>query len=110
MIEYLSISDQKDYENILAASHDKDQLIFKHSFRCSISAMAKSKLDEYDKPIEDIDFYLLDVVENRDLSRYIAADLDIIHQSPQVLLIKDGKCVYDASHWAINMEEILASA
>ncbi len=109
MIEFLSLSNESDFDNIRAASHEKDQLIFKHSHRCSISVMAKSKLDEYSGDLSDLDFYLIDVVEHRELSRHIADELDIIHQSPQVLLLQNGRCVYDASHWAINMDDILAA-
>lgn len=87
-------------------SKAKPQLIFKHSTRCSISSMAKSRLERGVAP-EGIDFYYLDLIKHRDLSHQIAEVFDVSHESPQVLLIKNGECVYDESHSGITMDEIV---
>ena len=54
----------------------------------------------------DVDFYFLDLIRNRQISNKVAEEFSVYHESPQVLLIKDGKCVYDESHSGINMNEI----
>jgi bacillithiol system protein YtxJ len=84
-------------------------VIFKHSTRCSISMMAKRKfeLDWTDLP-EDISLYFLDLIKYRDLSNQIAHDFQVHHESPQLLLIKDGECILDQSHSGISVEEALS--
>ncbi|WP_184550728.1 bacillithiol system redox-active protein YtxJ [Mucilaginibacter sp. FT3.2] len=84
-------------------------LIFKHSTRCSISMMAKRRfeLDWEDLP-QDMPLYFLDLIKYRDLSALTAQLFDVHHESPQLLLIKDGECVLDQSHGAISVEEALS--
>ncbi len=91
--------------DIVRESAEKPALIFKHSTRCSISSMAKSRLERSEIP-EGVDFYYLDLIKYRPVSNQIANMFNITHQSPQVLLIKDGKCVYDESHNGILMDEV----
>ena len=86
-------------------SKTRPQVIFKHSTRCSISSMAKSRLERNEQP-ETGDFYFLDLIKYRTLSNKIAEDFAVIHESPQVLLIKNTECVYDESHSGIQMDEI----
>jgi len=84
-------------------------VIFKHSTRCSISMMAKRKfeLDWTDLP-EDISLYFLDLIKYRELSSQIAHDFHVHHESPQLLLIKDGECILDQSHSDISVEEAIS--
>lgn len=96
-------------EDIREKSKTKPQVIFKHSIRCSISSMAKSRLERSKMP-ENIDFYYLDLINYRALSNQLSEDFDVLHESPQVLVIKGGKCVYDESHSAIRMEDIVKEA
>jgi len=84
-------------------------VIFKHSTRCSISHMAKARLDRATPP-EGIDFYYLDLIQHRQLSNEIAERFAVYHESPQVLLIKNCECLYDQSHNGITMEEIAEQA
>lgn len=81
------------------------QVIFKHSTRCSISTIAKNRLERVEQP-EATDFYFLDLIKFRSLSNKIAEDFAIPHESPQILLIKNMECVYEESHNGINMAEI----
>jgi bacillithiol system protein YtxJ len=83
----------------------KPQVIFKHSTRCSISSMAKGRLERSDVP-KEADFYYLDLISYRQLSVRIAEEFHVHHESPQVLVIRNGKCVFDESHYSINMEDI----
>ena len=86
-------------------SRETPQIIFKHSTRCSVSSMVLSRLERSTVPANS-DFYYLDLIAHRDLSNQLAADFQVHHESPQVLLIKNGECVYDESHMAISMDEI----
>ena len=82
-------------------------LIFKHSTRCNISAMALSRLENKWQDTEAVPCYYLDLLNHRNISDQIALDFGIPHQSPQVLLIKNGKCIYHQSHSGISAAEIL---
>lgn len=104
-MKWIALTDSKQLNDIVEKSKQKPQVIFKHSTRCSISSMAKGRLDR-SVPPEDIDFYFLDLIANRFISDQIAKDFKVYHESPQVLVIKNGECVYDESHASINMDEI----
>ena len=83
-------------------------LIFKHSTRCSISMMAKRRFEmDMDKLPADMPLYFLDLIKYRDLSGLVAQDFHVHHESPQMLLIKDGECILDQSHGGISVEEAL---
>ena len=81
------------------------QVIFKHSTRCSISSVAKGRLEKGTPPA-NIDFYFLDLIAHRGLSDAVARAFNVYHESPQVLLISNGECVYDESHMSITLREI----
>ena len=86
-----------------AAGHS---ILFKHSTRCSISLMAKRKFEfEWDALPEDTSLYFLDLIKYRPISNAIAELFDVHHESPQLLLIKEGECIYEASHSEISAEE-----
>jgi len=81
-------------------------IIFKHSTRCSISMMAKRKFEmDVEELPDNISLYFLDLIKYRDLSKKIADDFQVYHESPQLLLIKDGECILDQSHGQISVEE-----
>lgn len=108
-MEWIIMNSPQQLEDIREKSKTKPQVIFKHSIRCSISSMAKSRLERSKMP-ENIDFYYLDLINYRALSNQLSEDFDVLHESPQVLVIKGGKCVYDESHSAIRMEDIVKEA
>ena len=96
------IENSNQINEIKEASHHKLQLIFKHSTRCIISKMALKNF-ESDFLLHDvIDAYYLDLIAYRDISNEIAEVFAVEHQSPQILLIKDGVAVYAASHESID--------
>lgn len=90
-------------------SFESPQVIFKHSTRCSISAMAKGRLDAIDNSAS-IEFHYLDLIQFRSLSNEIAERFHVVHESPQALLIKNGECQLELSHWEIKFEELAESA
>ncbi|MEP6675748.1 MAG: bacillithiol system redox-active protein YtxJ [Ferruginibacter sp.] len=87
-------------------STQKPQVIFKHSTRCSISSVVLNRLKRFDLP-QEIDFYFLEVPAQRIISNKVAELYSVYHESPQILLIRNGECIYDESHAAIEMEEII---
>lgn len=108
-MNWIPLNDLQQLAAIKEKSYQQPQIIFKHSTRCSISSMAKSRL-ERSAPPEDLTFHYLDLISNKNLSKTIAEDFDVTHESPQVLIIKNGECIYDESHSGISMDEIVEQA
>ncbi len=108
-MNWINLTSEEQLHEIVANSVTKPQVIFKHSTRCSISSMAKSRLERSIQP-DEVDFYYLDLIRNRSISNKIAQDFKVYHESPQVLLIKNGECTYDESHSGIDMAEIAEQA
>ena len=104
-MEWKVLREEGDLEEVIRRSATTPQVIFKHSTRCSISAVAKARLERARVP-SGADFYYLDLISYRSLSNKIAQVFGIHHESPQVLVIKDGVCVYDDSHMGISMDSI----
>ena len=100
-MEWKELNTLNDLETALTASNEQAVAIFKHSTRCSISFMAKKSIERlWDL---DIDAYYLDLIAHRDISNAIAEQLDIQHQSPQMILVKEGKVIYHAAHGKIDL-------
>lgn len=95
----------EDIDDIIRLSALRPQVIFKHSTRCSISSVAKRRL-EHALPTEGIDFNFLDIIALRNISNKVGQVFEVWHESPQVLLITDGECIYDESHMGINMDDL----
>lgn len=106
------LEDMAEIEQIKKESEERTVLIFKHSTRCSISAMAWDRLKRNWKAQdnEKISPYFLDLIRYREISNKLAKDFDVVHESPQVIIIKNGKSTYDNSHMGIDYNEILSQA
>ena len=104
-----TIISEEQLDTIQEASFHKPQLIFKHSTTCSISKMALSRFERADAP-DSIDFHYLDLLNYRAISNAIAEKFQVHHESPQVILIKNGECTYDESHYGIMMDEVIEQA
>lgn len=101
----LSTWDQLD--EIEKTSHHKAVVIFKHSTRCGVSRMVLRNFENsLETPEGDLDFYYLDLLAHRDLSDEIAIRFQVIHQSPQILVIKNGQTIHHASHHAVRAENL----
>jgi bacillithiol system protein YtxJ len=103
------LKDSSQWSSIIQQSFitAKGVAVFKHSDTCSISQMAYSRVQrswKFDE--EQLPFYLIEVKKNRPTSNLIASELNIQHESPQLFIIKDGACVYNESHGAINVKDI----
>lgn len=91
-------------------SKEQPVLLFKHSTRCSISAMALGRFERSLNSSSNFRAYFLDLIAHRDVSNEIAERYGIRHESPQAILISNGKAVYDSSHMGINYDELNAIA
>ena len=101
------LESEKDLETAVQKSFQSKVLIFKHSTRCFIS---KTVLKSFEKQIETLDknytFYFLDLLENRALSNEIEMRFDVVHQSPQLIVLENGKAVKNSSHHSISVSLI----
>ncbi len=94
-------------EAIKSRSFETPCLIFKHSTRCEISAIAKHRLESgWDFGPEILEPFFLDLIAFRPVSSAIAEDFEVHHESPQALLIQNGECIFDASHLDISVDEL----
>lgn len=109
MIQWIPLTREGQLAELSLQSNDVPCLIFKHSTRCNISSVAKARLEKgWDFSTDDMKAYYLDLMSFRDLSNTVAEKFDIYHESPQVLLIRNGECTYDASHLDISVQELHA--
>jgi bacillithiol system protein YtxJ len=107
-VNWFRLKEAADLDQLIQKdSFEKPVMLFKHSTRCSISSMAINRLEsQWDIDEELLQPVYLDLITYRDISNKIAADLDVMHQSPQILIVKDGKCTYQASHSQIDVADI----
>jgi len=101
------ITTEQQVLDLIEKSNDRPQIIFKDSVTCGISAYAKERLMAgNDLLIAKADFNYLDLLTYRSVSNFIAEELKVIHQSPQIIVLKDGEVVYRVSHHSIQPEDI----
>lgn len=99
------ISSGEDLSEILSASYQKAQVIYKHSFRCATSSFAQKNVESISpKKQKKADFYMVDVIGQRPLSMHIAEKLGIRHESPQLFVLKNGELVWNGSHNELQTE------
>ena len=97
----------KDKEIIEEAFNAQKSMIFKNSMICPISLNAKRKFEKYaELSDEKIQLYMVDVIADRDLSYEIANRTGVVHESPQVILLENGKTKMSMSHWEIKLESL----
>lgn len=106
-VKWNELTEIKQLDDIIQESADTPAIIFKHSTRCAISRMALRNFEK-DYNIEEgkAKPYYLDLLEHRDVSNEIASIFHIEHQSPQLLVVKDGVVVYHTSHQDIDAEVV----
>jgi bacillithiol system protein YtxJ len=104
------LTDIDQLNEIKDLSSESTVIIFKHSTRCSISSSALNRIERSWNEVEmkQVKPYYLDLLSYREVSDRIAEEFDIEHASPQLLVIKNGECVYTTSHSGINYNELVA--
>jgi bacillithiol system protein YtxJ len=106
-LNWLPLESIDQLEEIIEISKQKSIVIFKHSTRCFISKSALRSFEaEYNISSHKMDAYYLDLLNYRDISNEIATRFNVVHQSPQILVIKNGVCVYHASHENIQANDL----
>jgi bacillithiol system protein YtxJ len=106
-MDWISLTHEEQLDEISRQSLNHPVAIFKHSTRCGISAMAKKRLEsEWDLEPTQLPLYYLDLLKHRNISNKIAENFDVEHESPQLLVISKGECVYHASHSSINIDHV----
>ena len=102
-LAWIQLTDLAQLQSIEAKSSTKTQVIFKHSTRCGISKMVMNQfIESYGLNDNDVDLYYLDLLNYREISNEIANRFQVYHESPQLLVLKNGVVVAHASHGAIN--------
>lgn len=105
-MNWIPLNTEAQLQEIKELSKTKPVVIFKHSTRCSISTMAKGRLDRATQP-DGVDFYYLDLLAFRPISNRIAEEFSVPHESPQLLLIKNAECTYEETHNGIDMDDLI---
>jgi bacillithiol system protein YtxJ len=109
-MNWREITTLEEWEDILAKSSERGQVILKHSTTCPVSANALHEYEDYLKgaPNQEVDFTLVKVIESRPVSNQIAADLSVKHESPQIIYVKDKAKYWTASHWSVTKAHMTA--
>ncbi|HEV2913488.1 MAG TPA: bacillithiol system redox-active protein YtxJ [Pyrinomonadaceae bacterium] len=98
---FTPVADTKALEDLLARSHNEPVILFKHSSTCPISAAAYAEMSQVSNDIS-----LVVVQGARDISREIEARTGIQHESPQAIILRNGRAVWNASHWSIRANAV----
>ncbi|MBL56041.1 MAG: bacillithiol system redox-active protein YtxJ [Flavobacteriales bacterium] len=109
-MDWINLNSEEQINEIDEKSFTKTQIIFKHSTRCSISLFAKKiLLREYNQDVQSkADVFYLDLIAFRQISNKIASKYHVVHESPQILVIKKGRCVFHASHSEVSFDKAFA--
>lgn len=107
-MNWINLTSENQLQKITKESFKQKVLVFKHSTRCSISSSALNRLERNWNKENQTPIYFLDLLAYRAISNKIAELFLVEHQSPQVLIIENGKCIYQASHHEIMYDEILS--
>ena len=100
------ITDENIFQDLVKLSFSEKVLVFKHSTKCSISTMSKNRLESIGENSRIKKCYLLDLIKYRSISSKIESDFRVKHESPQILIVENGECIYNASHNEISWDNI----
>ena len=104
---WIQLTSEEQLITAFEESKDKPVLFFKHSTRCSISSMALSRFEQNAESLSEIcDLYFLDLLEFRQLSNKLEEISNVMHQSPQVIVVKNKEVIYTETHSSIDAKEI----
>ena len=104
-LNWIALNSIEQLDEIEQKSNSKYQAIFKHSTRCGISSGVLRQF-ERQEDTGDVDFYLLDLLSFRPISEEITSKFGVMHQSPQLIVLKDGAVVAHGSHYDIMSVKI----
>lgn len=104
-VSWKNITSVAQLDAIAQESFEHPVILFKHSTQCAVSAMAKTRFEGNSNTGNEV-YYYLDLLRFRDVSNAIAEKFNVHHESPQVILLKNGDVVFDESHMAISFDEV----
>ena len=105
--KFYTLDNVKLLDEVDAISQTKPVVLFKHSTRCSISRFALKRFDaEFNYTDDQIDWYLLDLLNHRDISNEMAHRYNVQHQSPQIIVVRNGKAVFTSTHDGIDAHDL----
>lgn len=109
-MEWKEITTIEEWNELLEKSTEKEQVILKHSTTCPVSFNALDEYNDYlqDEPNENVDYTLVKVRESRPVSNQIEADLDVKHESPQIISFKNKAKYWSTSHWSVTKAHMKA--
>ena len=106
--EWITLNNVDQISDIISSSRKKPILIYKHSTSCGISHMAKSRLNnDWDDIKDKVTLYYLDLLAYRSVSNEVARIFNVTHQSPQLILVVDGRVVSSWSHYDVSVKSVL---
>ena len=107
MLEWVRLTSEDQLREVKKESLDRPVLIYKHSSRCGLSNIALNRLEKDSSALSNmVKPYFLDLIQYRQISDGVADHYQIRHESPQVLIIQNGYCIYHSSHIAISADDI----
>jgi len=105
-MHWIHFTAEDQLQKIIVKSQEKPQVIFKYSSCCHFSEVVFQRLQKNCCPGE-LDFHFLDLANYQHISEKIAETFGVPHQSPQILVINEGQCIFHESHSEISLERIL---
>ena len=102
--KFLRVDDKQTLQQLIAASEDRAVVVFKHSNSCPISSYAYREMEKFDGEVN-----LLEIQAARDVSNELASITGVRHESPQVIILRDGKAVWNASHYDVKAGAVAAA-
>jgi len=105
-MHWIHLTDEGQLQKIIVKSQEKPQVIFKYSTHCDLSKAIFTKLQNNCCP-QHVDFYFLDMSAYKHISEKVSETVHIPHHSPQILLIKNGECIFEESQADISVDQIM---
>jgi bacillithiol system protein YtxJ len=107
--DWIQLREVGQLDALVHESETTPVIIYKHSTRCGLSSMAERNLEEdWERLKPVVKLYYLDLIRYREVSDSVAERFNVRHESPQILIIRNGRSIYDASHHSINVDDIMA--
>jgi monothiol bacilliredoxin len=100
--KFFRIDNKQTLDSLLSDSRTRPVIVFKHSNACGVSASAYRELEKLDNQVN-----MVEVQTAREVSRDLADLTGVQHETPQVIVLRDGKAVWNASHFQIKAAEVI---
>ncbi|MFD3260227.1 bacillithiol system redox-active protein YtxJ [Paenibacillus lentus] len=109
-MDWIEVTTLEEWNEVLQKSSKRGQVLLKHSTTCPVSANALQEYEQYlkDTPNDNLDYVMIKVIESRPVSNKIAEDLNVKHESPQIIYVKDKSKFWTASHWSVTKAHMAA--